>query len=804
MFLPKRFPVFLFLLFVCLFGLASLQAEEVNLALNKPYTLHPRPTYTHCTDPDDVIQLTDGQTTTSYFWTQKGTVGWVNAIYGAITLDLGAVESIGRFEMTTAAGAGGVEFPQAVFVQVSDDGKTFHEACELMTDDFEVHGQPPKKYTLWTLSSKKLETKGRFVRFLILAAGPFAFTDEIRVFKGEKDPAQITVTTPESQTIDEFFQTVKFRLCVDRRWQLDYASLQNVIQESEISEAAKAELLKRLETVYAGRSGKTEPESLDACSVLPLNPQHAEFYRIQAALWKAERPSDAPVLVSGSGIWDWLENFTSVKNLPKAEISVAAMQKETRSGAFCLFNATQEKQSVSFRIQGLQEAADWTVYRTVWTDTGVMTPVACALPEVKPTADGTYTLDLTPGMVQQVWVEFRTKDLNLAQKKTFPGKIGFTAGCGAEIPVALTVYPLVFPEKTTLMTGGWDYTNGRASYNVNALNRDDFIRCLKAHHVNAPWATNGVLLHGCKRNADGSVTIDTKEFDDWVALWKPSEVREYFIFMALGGWSSGETTPTFLGTKTGTPEFRQAMASWLGAWSKHWSELGIRPDQINLLLHDEPNETMKNTESFIEWSTAIHEACPGVKVWEDPCWTKFAEAPLDFFAACDVLCPNRRAWLLQPEEFAKFYTNQSREGRELNLYSCSGPQRLLDPYGYMLLQAWHAADIGATASFFWAMGDGGGVSSWSEYFLGRNSYSPLFIDPKLPTVTDGKHMKAIAAGAQDYEYIVMARKKLGDSPELKAAIRSVQDPFPSIKWEDPTDRGAADRARVQILEMMCK
>jgi len=42
-----------------------------NLALGKPYTFHPRPNYPHCTDPGDKTQLTDGQVTSGYFWTQK-------------------------------------------------------------------------------------------------------------------------------------------------------------------------------------------------------------------------------------------------------------------------------------------------------------------------------------------------------------------------------------------------------------------------------------------------------------------------------------------------------------------------------------------------------------------------------------------------------------------------------------------------------------------------------------------------------------------------------------------------------------
>jgi hypothetical protein len=50
--------------------------QSRNIALHCPYTLQPAPNYRYCTDPDDRIQLTDGNYTQGYFWTQKSTVGW--------------------------------------------------------------------------------------------------------------------------------------------------------------------------------------------------------------------------------------------------------------------------------------------------------------------------------------------------------------------------------------------------------------------------------------------------------------------------------------------------------------------------------------------------------------------------------------------------------------------------------------------------------------------------------------------------------------------------------------------------------
>ena len=65
-----------------------------NIALGKSYRLDPRPNYQYCTDPGDRTQLTDGQYTRGYFWTQASTVGWNHVGSATITLDLGSVQPI--------------------------------------------------------------------------------------------------------------------------------------------------------------------------------------------------------------------------------------------------------------------------------------------------------------------------------------------------------------------------------------------------------------------------------------------------------------------------------------------------------------------------------------------------------------------------------------------------------------------------------------------------------------------------------------------------------------------------------------
>jgi hypothetical protein len=174
-------------------------------------------------------------------------------------------------------------------------------------------------------------------------------------------------------------------------------------------------------------------------------------------------------------------------------------------------------------------------------------------------------------------------------------------------------------------------------------------------------------------------------------------------------------------------------------------------------------------------------------------------------------------WLEHSKSFEPFFAEQKRKGRVLNLYSCSGPARLLDPYSYYRLQAWHCWHIGATGSFFWAFGDNSGASSWNEYLALRCGYTPLFLDPQ--TVVAGKQMEAIRESVEDYECFVMLRqavdraKAAGRSDAAVAKAESVlkdgvqrvvaaASDVKELRWSEKKDRTLADSVRKDVLELL--
>ena len=181
-----------------------------------------------------------------------------------------------------------------------------------------------------------------------------------------------------------------------------------------------------------------------------------------------------------------------------------------------------------------------------------------------------------------------------------------------------------------------------------------------------------------------------------------------------------------------------------------------------------------------------------------------------------MLCPNRPMWLGGGASFEQFYRKQKEQGRDLQFYSCSGPARLLDPYSYYRLQAWDNWQEGGNGSFFWAFGDNSGGSSWNEYFITRNAFTPLFLDDT--SVTPGKQMEAVRESVEDYEYFVMLAdavkraKKAGRTDSSVAKAESIlsgaakrvleAENADKIGLRDAKDRTVADAVRVEILEAL--
>lgn len=799
----------------CVSGMqgAEVKSAQENLALGKHYVLEPAPNYRHCTDPDDDKQLTDGQYSAGYFWTQPSTVGWSGARPVVITIDLGQVQPIRGVSYNTAAGVAGVEWPQSITILVSDDGQRYFVAGELASLSARQATPPHEGYAVHRFRTDELKTHGRYVQLLVAPSGPFCFVDEVEVFKGQPGWLEFAHEGEAISDAKTFFKSEEKRLAIERRIRDDARAVREAADKADIALEIKREITAELDAVAHALPNLPKKQEPDFRAILPLNEVHARVFRTQAKLWQAQ--GSMPFTVWQSGLWDPLLPTAPIpadaiargsSGRVLAKVNVAMMQNEYRAGAFNISFTGGHALAVRMQIVGLPGGANpayASVREVAWTDTKTGQPVAAALPEARRVAGG-FALNVLPGLTRQVWLTFHPTDVSPG---IYQGSIILSADdTTLQVPVSLRIFPLRFPDTPTLHVGGWDYTDVDAQYEITPQNREAVLAHLREHFVDSPWATSGVLAHG-KYGPDGSPTNepDTAQFDRWLQRWP--NARQYCVFAAVG--NSLDNSPMR------TPAFDKKVGAWIRFWARHAERRALKPPQLVVLLVDEPSEAQQD-EIILAWAQAIHAAGTGVKVWEDPMHADPAAANQEMMRACDVLCPNRVSFLQAKTDYRNYYANRREEGAELAFYSCSGPVRSLDPYAYHRLQAWSCWQHGARASYFWAFGDSGGGSSWNEYAARGAAYVPFFLD--ATSVTAGKHMEALREGVEDFEYLVMLRNRIaeceraGFKHEALERARQLLTEAPErvcnapgttgFMWAQEKNRTATDEVRVAILEAL--
>jgi hypothetical protein len=792
------------LLLLSISSVASAGMLDANaLALGKPYTLDPKPNYQHCTDTGDNTQLTDGRYTKGHFWTQKTTVGWSSSRLVRITIDLGQVQPISGAAFSTAAGTADVTWPTAITILVSDDGRSYYHAGELISLSAR-NGVPPQSgYAVYRYYTDKLACRGRFVSFVVATGGTYIFTDEVELFRGNAALLQKPREGPALFDQDDLVRYCQVKPTFDQRLRTDIQAIQETAKNAELSAVVRRKITAELTSLEKERVAAPVQITSAFKAILPFNALHARIFQEQARLW---RGLGVPQLsVWQNALWDLLDVHQTPPRQAKPVVDVTMMQGEFRAGAFNISNAGEKEASLQLQIHDLPGGINprWvTMHEVLWTDTARGIPVAAALPEASRAGDA-YRITVPSGMTRQVWFTFASSGVPTG---SYDGKIVITGGNKAnEVPLHLRISPMRFPEYPSLHVGGWDYTNTAAAFDVTPRNRIALIAYLQKHFVDSPWATSVVMPLG-EYADDGKMNTapDTTEFDKWVTDWP--KARQYCI--ALGF----DKKTDFKGTDRHTPLFYTKVSNWLRFWANHAQQLGIKPEQICLLFDDEPS-TPEEDDILLSWGRAVRAAATGIKMWEDTCHGDPTQANQDMMAACHVLCPNRPTFFTAPPSFRNYYLWRREEGSELAFYSCSGPARLLDPYAYYRIQAWQCLQYGMTSSYFWAFCDSGGGSSWNEYAAKGINYCPFFLD--AASVTSGKQMEAIREGTEDYEYFVIllryianAQKTGKDSAVIARAQQIMREGIVTVcnapgltdyKWWQQKDRTLADKVRLQIL-----
>lgn len=773
-----------------------------NIALNKPYTLEPAPNYGDCSlDPERKL-LTDGVHTEGYFWVQKTTVGWVHVRPVAISIDLGKVEPIAGLSFSTAAGVAGVTWPTSMRIMVGDDGENWTAVGDLALLSNKRGAPAPAPYSLHRFATGELQTRGRYVS-LVVDQTPYMVVDEVEVYGG---PEALLERPPQGrQFTGSPLEICKERQLVDMvqwRMQADLGEITRALDGSNLTAEQKAAVRARAETLGQEISAYERlPKELT--TILPLNELHARVYALQAPLLRARG-------YKGLTVWsgyryDPLQPLQAPEARPATPVNldVRMMRNERRAEVLNLTNATDSAVAATVRANGVGRPASYvTLRKIIYTDTSQRTPVGTALSRAE---EKRLEVTVPAGTTVQVWVDLDSEGLAPGDYKV---ALQVNSGANDEVTVPLSVHvaDLTMPEEFSIAIGGWDETNNRGGYDVTAENMVPLIRNLREHGVNMPWSNPQVVPTPGEYDEAGKLikAPDFSSWDEWVERWKGA--RHWGVFANF--------KTSFAGEPIGTARFGKMVGAWATAWVEHAAGQGIRPEQIKLLILDEPR-TDAQDQTIVAWSKALHAAQPELVVWNDPIHPDPTVVDPEFWATSDVLSPNTTRFLAEGKRYQDFYAAQREAGRELWFYSCSGPAKLLDPASYWRGQFWLNIKYGGKGSCFWAFGDEAG-NSWNAYLQPRPSFSPLFLSNT--TVTDAKQMEAIREGAEDYELFVMLRQRveelegrgmqnalLARAKELLVAgpDRAVAIMGPEKQqWMVGKDRTVMDRVRLEALEAL--
>ncbi len=780
-----------------------------NIALKKPCTFSRQATYSHCKDPDDKKQLTDGVYTKGYFWTQKSTVGWNGGNIISITIDLGKTFPISGFSFSTAFGTARVRMPEFIHVYTSEDNKEWYYIGELMAKSIAERGLPSEtEYNNYKAASNDMPCKGRYVCFLVRQR-PYTFCDELEVFRGDdsllaKAPSENKSSTPTLHYFDRQLQTLV---------ESDVQTLENNI--GTLASTEKAKLLAEITNYRKNKLKKLTIGSEDVTPVFPLDKVHEELFAINAKYLRA-KGFNKPMIWRNCR-WDNLNPMEAPsKNGEPAPLDVEMMRGEVRAESFNILNPTDATLKFKIEVKGLPEGSGIDCREVIGMVAKQMHLSSSAL---KPGDGASISMEVPSGMSRQIWLSFKRPTLKAGLYKATVNAVA--ENVSLSVPLSLQIYDFDFPKQPRLHVGGWDYLDGDGNCYKGKDCIEQNVAMMRSIYADSPWARAIVLPKGAKFDAEGHLLnadqLDFSGWDKWTARWPGARI--YCVFASV--------KRKFYNEQMGTPRFNRMVGEYYRAFAKGLKSRGIDPKNVVLLLVDE-TMTREQDERIIAWAKPIHASKAGFLIYEDPRWKSLEKGDPEMYDSADILCPStvQMTNADDVEAFIKFFTDYRDKGKTLWLYACKGPARLLDPVTYHRGQEWRAFEIGAKGSFYWALGCGGGIGdSWHPFRQPGTEFSPFMVSPKGPM--DAKQSEGLREGVQDYEYLCMLRDRIAElkakgvkSETIAKAERLLAEaparalrltPVPgaaewsqkcAIMWYDEKDRSYMDTESRNVLRML--
>jgi len=740
-------------------ALVAAPAGAENLALGRPYTLVPAPSYSLCTDEGDLTQLTDGVFVgPGQLWVDEGCVGWKLPVDGDadVTIDLGAVRAIDSIRFRTAANPNAdVYLPSATFA-VSDDGRRFHVVARVETLD------DPQLSRRW-VEATDLRARGRYVLLRVHAQGVFAFTDEVEVLSGEHDPAAVTL--PE-QTIGPLAPEVT-RTPLQTRLLRDLAGLRAALERVDEAAGLAARIDEAQAAVEALEETAGEAASGAEAAVAAIHEDVVRGLRggRQMVAWVVEpyasaSPRDLP------------------PERPGDSVRVTLAQNAHASAAVTVANLSDEAVEAPVALAGLDGLVTLREARFIATRQGNL--LADALPLLD---DGALTLP--PREARQVWLDIASGE---AAAGEHPGAL--TVG-DARIAVAVTVAPVRLPDDLPYSSYSWQYLD---TWPALQGVEDAAVADLRAHHTNVNILTSNSVPWPTEVDEQGNMTapLDFEFHDRMIELCAP--ISDHGIAFFAGFSHSRRGFDQF---ERFSEPWRRLFAQWLTAWVAHLQEIGVGYDRFIFYPLDETID-----EVYVEIATLTREVDPRVRLFADPLARDSDERLRAVLNLVDVWCPNLPAYERRPWQL------EMMRDTGATIWSYTVGRRESDPYAHYRLHHWRAWRDGAEGAGFWTYAQGGTWQDddlWDDFSVANSDYGVIYTLTGAPedvsraeAIIPGKRWQAWREGIEDWVCLWMLEQAIADRDDA-----AQQREWIALTWADvlgdPADTSRAARARAEVL-----
>jgi hypothetical protein len=386
-----------------------------NIALSRPCTFEPQPSYDRCTDAGDVDQLTDGKAVTGgdSFWTGVGCVGWDRTGLVTITLDLGQREPIGGLSFRTATDGRGIRWPTAILILVSDDGEEFRYAGDLRKLSARFGKPAHGGVRTHTFRTDALNTRGRYVRFGIVPLESRSFCDELEIYRGSDELLEAAADGPVIPDLEEFAAARRAALALGTWIASDIHDVRKMVAAGTKDAEARRELIEEIDAVEDANATLLDEPPADYRAIYPLSENHGRLGRVLARM--RQGMGYAPLFTWHRDRW----KITGPWDAPPAppqdtpSLAIRLVNNERQAETLNIANYTGDTLTAKVWFSGLPggKAPAYADVRRVEYVAMLQSGSwdADALPKARRGDDG-WRVTLHPGVSRQVWLGFHPRD----------------------------------------------------------------------------------------------------------------------------------------------------------------------------------------------------------------------------------------------------------------------------------------------------------------------------------------------------------------------------------------------------------